>query len=319
MLVDGVPETSVSAQFVSGNYYDGLGVTASVGRTLTNEDDQPSAPPVAVISYRFWANRFGRDPAVLGETIAINRVPATIVGVTPAGFEGALQAGEVVDVSVPLAHHALFQPDRADRAQPWYWWVRIMGRLAPGATAAQARASLEPVFQDAAREGWIASQAREPSGAMPDDPLLAADPGAQGENDVRRQYARSLLHPHGTRRPRADRGVRQRRQSPRRARQRAPTRDRATARARRQRRDGLCGNSSPNRCCSRLPAPRRLPRRLVESRRAAGAPPVRQHHRGAGPAARWTRPRLHAGERARDRAGLRTGARAPRDSCRSDG
>ena len=95
VLVDGVPETTVSAQFVSGSYYDGLGVTASVGRTLTNEDDQPSAPPVAVISYRFWANRFGRDPAVLGETIAINRVPATIVGVTPAGFDGALQAGEV--------------------------------------------------------------------------------------------------------------------------------------------------------------------------------------------------------------------------------
>ncbi|MGH9371677.1 MAG: ABC transporter permease, partial [Vicinamibacterales bacterium] len=192
VLVDGVPETAVSAQFVSGNYYAGLGVSAMIGRALTDEDDRPSAPPVAVISHRFWENRFGRDPSVLARTITINKVPTAIVGVTPSGFEGAMQAGESADVSVPLAHHVRFQPDRADRVQPWYWWVRIMGRLAPGATAAQARASLEPIFQEAAREGWLASQALEPSDAMPDAATLAADPGAQGENDMRRQHARSL-------------------------------------------------------------------------------------------------------------------------------
>ena len=47
------------------------------------------------------------------------------------------------------------------RAQPWYWWIRVMGRLAPGATPAQARASLEPVFQQTAREGWLAGSARQ--------------------------------------------------------------------------------------------------------------------------------------------------------------
>jgi predicted permease len=192
VLVNNVPETAASAQFVSGNYYGALGVSAIRGRTITIEDDQPSAAPVAVISYRFWERRFARDPAALGETIAINKVAATIVGVTPQGFEGALQAGETADISVPLAHHVRFQPDRAERAEPWYWWVRVMGRLAPGATAAHARASLEPVLQQAAREGWLASQTIEPNGLMPDDPILAADPGAQGENDVRRQYARSL-------------------------------------------------------------------------------------------------------------------------------
>jgi predicted permease len=192
VLVSNVPETAASAQFVSGNYYGALGIGAVVGRTITIDDDQPSASPVAVISNRFWERRFGRDPTVLGQTIAINRVAATIVGVTPQGFEGALQAGETVDISVPLVHHMRFQPDRAERAEPWYWWLRVMGRLAPGATAAQARASLEPVFQRAAREGWLASRRLDPNGIMPDDPILAADPGAQGENDVRRQYARSL-------------------------------------------------------------------------------------------------------------------------------
>ncbi len=158
ILVDGEPETGASAQLVSGDYHRGLGVPAFLGRTLTLEDDRSSAEPVAVISFRYWERRFGSEADVLGKTIQVNRVSVTIVGVTPQGFDGAMQAGESPDVSVPLAHHLRFQPDRAARAQPWYWWLRIMGRLAPGATPAQVRSSLEPIFQDAAREGWLAGR-----------------------------------------------------------------------------------------------------------------------------------------------------------------
>jgi predicted permease len=193
VLVDGQPELTVSAQLVSGTYHAGLGVPAVLGRTLREEDDKASAAPVAVISYRYWRNRFGHDSAVLGKTLQINRVPTTIVGVTPQGFAGTMQAGESPDISVPLALYLRFQPDRAARAQPWYWWIRIMGRLAPGATAAQARSSLEPIFQETAREGWLAGQSLDKAPAeMPDDSTLVADPGAQGENDLRRQYRRSL-------------------------------------------------------------------------------------------------------------------------------
>jgi predicted permease len=193
ILVDGQPEVAPTAQLVSGNYHAGLGVPAVLGRTLTLDDERPSAMDVAVISHRYWERRFGRDPAILGKVIQINRIATTIVGVTPAGFDGAMQAGESADVSVPLAHHLRFQPNRASRSQPWYWWIRIMGRLTPGTTAAQAAASLEPVFQQTAREGWLAGVSQDKSPAqMPDDALLAADPGAQGENDRRRQYAGSL-------------------------------------------------------------------------------------------------------------------------------
>jgi len=193
ILIDGQPEVAPTAQLVSGNYHAGLGVPAILGRTLTVEDERPSAPEVAVISHRYWARRFGRDPAVIGKVIQINRIATTIVGVTPPGFAGAMQAGESPDVSVPLAHHLHFQPERAARSQPWYWWIRIMGRLAPGATAAQASASLEPLFQQTAREGWLAGTSLDNAPAqMPDDSLLAADSGAQGENDRRRQYAGSL-------------------------------------------------------------------------------------------------------------------------------
>jgi predicted permease len=173
----------------------GLGVPAILGRTLTSADDQPAAAPVAVISYRYWENRFGSDPTILGKIVQINRVSVTLIGVTPPGFAGAMQIGESADVTVPLAQHARFQPDRAaNREQPWYWWVRIMGRLVPGATAQQVRASLEPTFQRAAREGWLAGQAVvvDPGGDAPEASTLAVDPGGQGENDRRRQYAQSL-------------------------------------------------------------------------------------------------------------------------------
>jgi predicted permease len=194
LLIDGQPETNVLGQLVSGAYYTGLGVPAILGRTLTPEDDQPSAEPVAVISHRCWQSRFGGDSGVIGKTIQVNKVPATIIGVTPPGFAGAMQIGESADISVPLAHHARFQPDRgANRAKPWYWWIRVMGRLAPQATAAQARAGLEPIFQEAAREGWLAGQSLDTTPReMPESSTLAADPGGQGENDRRRQYAQSL-------------------------------------------------------------------------------------------------------------------------------
>ncbi len=190
ILVDGVPEIAPSAQMVSGNYHTGLRVSAAVGRTLTLDDDDAAAPPVAVISFRYWQRRFNRDPSLVGKTIAINHVPTTIVGVTAKGFDGTLQVGESPDVTVPLAHYLRFQPDRSGRAQPSYWWLRVMGRLAPGTTATQAAAALEPAFQQTAREGWIGGRATDER--MPSLPTLAADPGGRGENDVRRQFASSL-------------------------------------------------------------------------------------------------------------------------------
>jgi predicted permease len=194
VLVDGQPELDVMAQYVSGTYYSGLGVPALIGRTVTADDDRPGAAAVAVLSYRFWTRRFNQDPRVLGSSITINRIPTTIVGVTPAGFDGAMQVGESADVSVPLAGFLTFQPDRTGRAHASYWWIRIMGRRAPGATLEQVRASLEPVFQETAREGWLADRALG-SGAdetMPDPPTLVAEAGGQGENDTRRRFAQPL-------------------------------------------------------------------------------------------------------------------------------
>ena len=67
----------------SNQLYRMLGVTARLGRTITPEDDRPAAPPVAVISFKYWRSRFGSNPNVVGKRIQINSVPVTIVGVNP--------------------------------------------------------------------------------------------------------------------------------------------------------------------------------------------------------------------------------------------
>src|SRR6185436_4837977 len=79
---------SIPAQFVTGNYFRMLGVTPALGRLLEPGDDVRSAPPVIVLSYRIWNERFGADPSVVGKPLTQNGVALTIVGVTTPGFFG---------------------------------------------------------------------------------------------------------------------------------------------------------------------------------------------------------------------------------------
>src|SRR4029079_2068986 len=120
-----------------------------VGRLIARADDTESATPVAVLSYRYWQRRFDGRADAIGRTILINKVPATIVGVSAAGFDGTEQIGETVDVSVPLSHFLLFQPDRPKRATPGYWWLSVMARRAPGATSEHDRAAPQPAVHSA--------------------------------------------------------------------------------------------------------------------------------------------------------------------------
>ena len=107
--IDGQPEVA-TGQFVSGGYYSGLGVRASVGRTFGPDDDKAGAPPVAVITHRYWERRFGKDPEALGKTLNINNVAFTIVGITPPEFAGASQVGFSPDLSIPFSTQPLVSP-----------------------------------------------------------------------------------------------------------------------------------------------------------------------------------------------------------------
>ncbi len=195
VLIDGQPELGISAQLASGSYHATLGVSAQIGRTLSANDDQPNAEPVAVISHRLWQRRFAGSPDVLGRTLQLNKVAVTIVGVTPPEFAGTGQVGEYCDLTVPIAQHGRFVPDmRDERQRTSTWWVMLMGRLAPGVAPEQARAALEPLFVETARAGWREAPRRadEALGEIPDAPTLRADPGFQGARENRQRYTQSL-------------------------------------------------------------------------------------------------------------------------------
>ncbi len=162
VVVDGRAEIA-SAFISSGNFYRLLGVKARAGRTITLEDDRPGASPVAVISSNYWATRFAGAPEAVGKTVRVNNVLVTIVGILGANYTGVQQPdGEPPDISVPLSVEPQINtglgPFARDDArsrleQPTYWWLQIMGRLKPGASAEQVQGNLERVFQQNARAG----------------------------------------------------------------------------------------------------------------------------------------------------------------------
>ncbi len=199
VAADGVAEVS-SGQYVSGNYYEGLGVSALVGRTITAEDDQPGAAPVAVITYGYWKRRFGLDPTAIGRAVRINRNPVVIVGVTPSGFRGALQVTQSPDFSLPFATEPLLEGKGSLLQRPAFLWIRIMGRLKPGVAREQAAANLNGAFQQGMLEEWLealSAQGRTATGdwdrTLADASVLRAEPGGQGLMDVRRSYSQPLL------------------------------------------------------------------------------------------------------------------------------
>ncbi|HET6975495.1 MAG TPA: ABC transporter permease [Pyrinomonadaceae bacterium] len=185
-----------SAQVVSGNYYSALGVPALIGRTITDADDNPAAAPVVVLSHRFWVSRFNGDPAVLGKQVNINNVAFTIAGVTPPGFKGTSQVGSSQDVSFPLAWEPQINGENSNVTGAGVWWLRLMGRLKPGATMAQAEASMAGPFQQSVLEHRALR--RTDAGAAlrtldPNDlPKLSVESGSQGEMNARRWFGSPL-------------------------------------------------------------------------------------------------------------------------------
>ncbi len=146
--IDAAPVEQVSLQYVSSNFFQGLGVLPVIGRPFRAEEDRVGQEPVVIVSQRFWSSRFGRDETA-DRGIRINNVPARIVGVAPPGFFG-LMAGQWTDVYAPLGTKVAFQPRRGPGAgseDDTDWWVRQMGRLKPGIPDSVARAQINPLFR----------------------------------------------------------------------------------------------------------------------------------------------------------------------------
>ena len=122
----------VDAAYASGGLFDVLGVTAIRGRLLQPSDDRPDANAlVAVISHRFWQQRYAGADSVLGATLTLDRQPFTIVGVMPPGFSGP-DVGRLNDVMIPFAAEPVLRGVDSGLDVRRMWWLEIMGRLKPG-------------------------------------------------------------------------------------------------------------------------------------------------------------------------------------------
>jgi predicted permease len=179
--------------YVSGGFFEVLGVPAVVGRTFTEADDPPTCPsPGAVISHSFWQREFGADPRVVGRTVRLDGRAFPIVGITPASFFG-VEVGSRFDVAIPLCADSLLAPLEIMRRIPRRdaWWLSVMGRLKPGWTVRQAQAEFQVLAPGI-------MQATLPPSYRPDGAKrylanrLAVSAGATGVSQLRRQYETPL-------------------------------------------------------------------------------------------------------------------------------
>jgi len=178
---------------VSGTYFDVLGVGPALGRVLVPADDRAGAPPVAVLGHAYWARRFGSNPAVLGETIAVNGQPATVVGVAAAGF-GGIQLGRVADVYVPLAMKPALTPVWNGIGERRVMWLEVLGRLRPELTLERARPALDLLYHQILK-GEAAEMAGKPQSFLDrfQAKKLELLPGRFGIPDLRHQLGTPLL------------------------------------------------------------------------------------------------------------------------------
>jgi predicted permease len=178
---------SASTEYITGEYFHGLGVSPAAGRWINSEDDRAGAAPVAVISFATSQDRFGGPPAAIGQSIRVDNVPFTVIGVTPPEFFGVDPAAAPA-LYLPLHTNLLLDGPRAAHAYPDgnFYWLEMMGRLRPGVSIAQAQAALAPRFHQ-----WVATTAST-EGERASLPALTLNPGAAGLGGLRREYSKPL-------------------------------------------------------------------------------------------------------------------------------
>jgi predicted permease len=180
---------SAVTRFVSGSFFDVLGVRADAGRNLIPADDRPGVPPVAVLSHAFWESALGADPSAVGRPITVNGKTVLLVGVLPPKFFG-LEPGTAPGLWMPLrAFPAMFPGWIEDSGDPFRdpgtWWIAMGGTLKPGGSWRSAAAESRRIFESTL----------PPAGPGPDSrrPILGIRPIARGEDWTRHRLATPLL------------------------------------------------------------------------------------------------------------------------------
>jgi len=137
----GAAET-FSGELVSGNYFPVMQLQAAAGRLISPEDDRQGAPPVAVISYRAWKEKYGQDRTMVGSNLTINGIPMTLIGIAPPGFYGDRLESDPPDFWMPIAIEPTMKRENSLLHLPATAWLYLIGRLRPGAQPAEVSAHM---------------------------------------------------------------------------------------------------------------------------------------------------------------------------------
>ncbi len=182
-------------ELVSGTYFPVLGVGAAIGRTFTPEDDKnPGGHPVVMFSYSYWQTRFAGDRSVIGGTVIVNGRNYTVIGVAQRGFDG-VELGYMTQVFVPLMMKAQITPDWDEMKNRRQRWVNAFGRLKPGVTGVQAKASLQPFFHNMLEMEVKEAAFRNASPQVRErflKNIIDVLPGSQGRSYLRKQLTTPL-------------------------------------------------------------------------------------------------------------------------------
>jgi predicted permease len=190
-LAQGGEVRPVATLWVTGGFFDTLGLHPARGRLLSPADDQPGCAPRAVLGYAFWQRTYGGDSSIVGRTLVLHERPIEVVGVGPAGFHG-LEVGRNVDIVLPLCAEPLLSSDGIGRANAGTtWWLTAFGRLKPGWTLERAKAHLSAIspgiFQSTLPAGYPPVSIEQYRAMQ----FTAAD-GGQGLSLLRETYATPL-------------------------------------------------------------------------------------------------------------------------------
>ena len=178
---------SVQGLWVSGEFFDVLGIEPERGRLLSPVDDRPAcASPGVVISHSFWQREFGGDESVLGRKMTIEKHPFEVIGVAPASFYG-VEVGRNFDIAIPLCVEPIIRSEFSVLNRRDGWWLTVMGRLKPGWTleraSAQLRALSPGIFEATLPAEFDSGDAKHYLGYK-----LGAFPGETGISDLRKSY-----------------------------------------------------------------------------------------------------------------------------------
>jgi len=182
---------NVQGLWVSGEFFDVLGIEPERGRLLSPSDDRKGcAASGVVISHSFWQRGFGGDESILGHKITLEKHPFEIIGVSPAGFYG-IEAGRYFDVAVPLCAEPVIRSEFSVLDKRAGWWLTLMGRLKPGWTIEQASAQLRAIspgiFGATLPSDFDPGDAKHYLGYK-----LGAFPGETGISNLRKEYENPL-------------------------------------------------------------------------------------------------------------------------------